>query len=252
MPAIETTPELVRSVYATLAKNLEIVRRRLGRPLTYAEKVLLGHLADAERQPIEAGAAYLELQPDRVAMQDATAQMAILQFISSGREETAVPSTVHCDHLIQAHQGVAADMKTAQVTNREVYDFLRSASARYGIGFWAPGAGIIHQVVLEKYAFPGGMMIGTDSHTPNAGGLAMFACGVGGADAVDVMAGFPWEVLQPKPLGVRLTGQLNGWSSPKDVILKVCDLLTVEGGTNRVVEYFGPGTRSLSCTGKGT
>jgi aconitate hydratase len=235
MPAIETTPELVRSVYATLAKNLEIVRRRLGRPLTYAEKVLFGHLADPERQPIEAGAAYLELRPDRVAMQDATAQMAILQFISSGREETAVPTTVHCDHLIQAHEGAAADMKTAQVTNREVYEFLRTASARYGIGFWAPGAGIIHQVVLEKYAFPGGMMIGTDSHTPNAGGLAMFACGVGGADAVDVMAGFAWEVLEPKPLGVRLTGQLSGWTAPKDVILKVCDLLTVEGGTNRVV-----------------
>jgi aconitate hydratase len=252
MPAIETTPELVRGVYATLAKNLEIVRRRLGRPLTYAEKVLLGHLADAERQPLDAGAAYLELRPDRVAMQDATAQMAILQFISSGREETSVPTTVHCDHLIQAHKGASEDMKTAQVTNREVYDFLRTASARYGIGFWAPGAGIIHQVVLEKYAFPGGMMIGTDSHTPNAGGLAMFACGVGGADAVDVMAGFPWEVLQPKPLGVRLTGQLSGWSAPKDVILKVCDLLTVEGGTNRVVEYFGPGVRSLSCTGKGT
>ncbi len=252
MPAIETTPELVRKVYATLEKNLVIVRKRLGRPLTYAEKVLFGHLADAERQPLEAGAAYLELRPDRVAMQDATAQMAILQFISSGREETAVPSTVHCDHLIQAHQGVAADMKTAHVTNREVYDFLRSASARYGIGFWAPGAGIIHQVVLEKYAFPGGMMIGTDSHTPNAGGLGMFACGVGGADAVDVMAGFPWEVLQPKLVGVRLTGKLNGWTAPKDVILKVCDVLTVEGGTNRVVEYFGPGTRALSCTGKGT
>ncbi len=252
MLAIETTPELVRNVYATLEKNLASVRRRLGRPLSYAEKVLFGHLADPERQSLEAGAAYLELRPDRVAMQDATAQMAILQFISSGREETAVPATVHCDHLIQAHQGVAQDMQTAQVTNREVYEFLRTASARYGIGFWAPGAGIIHQVVLEKYAFPGGMMIGTDSHTPNAGGLGMFACGVGGADAVDVMAGFPWEVLQPKLVGVRLTGQLSGWTAPKDVILKVCELLTVEGGTNRVVEYFGPGTRSLSCTGKGT
>jgi aconitate hydratase len=178
--------------------------------------------------------------------------MALLQFISSGRDDTAVPTTVHCDHLIQAYQGAAKDMETAQVTNREVYDFLRSASARYGIGFWAPGAGIIHQVVLEKYAFPGGMMIGTDSHTPNAGGLGMFACGVGGADAVDVMAGFPWEVLQPKVVGVRLTGQLSGWTAPKDVILKVCEVLTVQGGTNRVVEYFGPGTRSLSCTGKGT
>jgi aconitate hydratase len=252
VPAIETTPELVRKVYATLEENLAIVRKRLGRPLTYAEKVLLGHLADPAGATLDAGVAYLELRPDRVAMQDATAQMAILQFISSGRAETAVPSTVHCDHLIQAHQGVVADMKTAQVTNREVYDFLRSASARYGIGFWAPGAGIIHQVVLEKYAFPGGMMIGTDSHTPNAGGLGMFACGVGGADAVDVMAGFPWEVLQPKLVGVRLTGKLSGWSAPKDVILKVCDVLTVEGGTNRVVEYFGPGTLSLSCTGKGT
>jgi aconitate hydratase len=252
MPAIETTPTLVRQVFASLEKNLAVVRRRLGRPLTYAEKVLFGHLADPEHQPLEAGAAYLELRPDRVAMQDATAQMAILQFISSGREDTAVPTTVHCDHLIQAHQGAAADMQTAQVTNREVYDFLRSASARYGIGFWAPGAGIIHQVVLEKYAFPGGMMIGTDSHTPNAGGLGMFACGVGGADAVDVMAGFPWEVLQPKLVGVRLTGKLSGWAAPKDVILKVCGILTVEGGTNRVVEYFGPGVRSLSCTGKGT
>jgi aconitate hydratase len=252
MPAIETTPALVRQVFASLEKNLAVVRRRLGRPLSYAEKILFGHLADPEKQPLEPGAAYLELRPDRVAMQDATAQMAILQFISSGREETAVPTTVHCDHLIQAHRGAAADMQTAEVTNREVYDFLRSASARYGIGFWAPGAGIIHQVVLEKYAFPGGMMIGTDSHTPNAGGLGMFACGVGGADAVDVMAGFPWEVLQPKLVGVRLTGKLSGWAAPKDVILKVCGILTVEGGTNRVVEYFGPGVRSLSCTGKGT
>jgi aconitate hydratase len=252
MPAIETTPELVRRVFASLEKNLAVVRRRLSRPLSCAEKILFGHLADPENQPLEPGAAYLELRPDRVAMQDATAQMAILQFISSGREDTAVPTTVHCDHLIQAHRGAAADMQTAQVTNREVYDFLRSASARYGIGFWAPGAGIIHQVVLEKYAFPGGMMIGTDSHTPNAGGLGMFACGVGGADAVDVMAGFPWEVLQPKLVGVRLTGKLSGWAAPKDVILKVCGILTVEGGTNRVVEYFGPGVRSLSCTGKGT
>jgi len=252
MATIETTPELVRRVHASLEKNLAVVRRRLSRPLTYAEKLVFGHLADPERQPLEPGAAYLELRPDRVAMQDATAQMALLQFMSSGRDDTAVPTTVHCDHLIQAYEGAAADMRTAQVTNREVYDFLRTASARYGIGFWAPGAGIIHQVVLEKYAFPGGMMIGTDSHTPNAGGLGMFACGVGGADAVDVMAGFPWEVLQPKLVGVRLTGELSGWTAPKDVILKVCGILTVEGGTNRVVEYFGPGARSLSCTGKGT
>jgi aconitate hydratase len=252
MPAIETTPALVRRTYETVERNLAIVRRRLGRPLSYAEKVLLGHLAHPETQELDAGKSYLELNPDRVAMQDATAQMAILQFISSGREDTAVPSTVHCDHLIQAHQGAAKDMATSNVTNREVFDFLRTAAARYGIGFWGPGAGIIHQVVLEKYAFPGGMMIGTDSHTPNAGGLGMFACGVGGADAVDVMAGFPWEVLYPRLVGVRLTGSLTGWAAPKDVILKVCALLTVKGGTNRVVEYFGPGTKSLSCTGKGT
>ena len=252
MPAIETTPALVRRSYETTERNLAIVRKRLGRPLTYAEKVLLGHLAHPEKQELDAGKSYLELNPDRVAMQDATAQMAILQFISSGRAETAVPSTVHCDHLIQAYQGAAKDMATSDVTNREVFDFLRTASARYGIGFWGPGAGIIHQVVLEKYAFPGGMMIGTDSHTPNAGGLGMFACGVGGADAVDVMAGFPWEVLYPRLVGVRLTGALSGWAAPKDVILKVCALLTVKGGTNRVVEYFGPGVKSLSCTGKGT
>ncbi len=252
MPTIETTPDLVRRTYETVQENLAIVRGRLGRPLTYAEKILLGHLANPSGQELTAGQSYLELRPDRVAMQDATAQMALLQFISSGRDETAVPTTVHCDHLIQAYQGASEDMETARVTNREVYDFLRSASARYGIGFWGPGAGIIHQVVLEKYAYPGGLMIGTDSHTPNAGGLGMFACGVGGADAVDVMAGFPWEVLYPKLVGVRLTGELSGWSAPKDVILKVCELLTVKGGTNRVVEYFGPGTRSLSCTGKGT
>ena len=252
MPAIETTPAFVRAAYDRVKANLAIVRDRLGRPLGYAEKILLGHLNDPKGQDLEPGDSYLELRPDRVAMQDATAQMAILQFISSGREETAVPTTVHCDHLIQAHRGAAKDMETARVTNGEVYDFLQSASARYGLGFWGPGAGIIHQVVLEKYAFPGGMMIGTDSHTPNAGGLGMFACGVGGADAVDVMAGFPWEVLYPKLVGVRLTGALSGWTAPKDVILKVCDLLTVKGGTNRVVEYFGPGTASLSCTGKGT
>ncbi len=252
MPAIETTPEFVRSVYENLERNLEVIRGRLDRPLSYAEKVLLGHLAHPSTQELDAGTSYLELWPDRVAMQDATAQMALLQFISSGRSEAAVPSTVHCDHLIMAYQGADADMEAAQVTNREVYEFLRSASARYGLGFWGPGAGIIHQVILEQYAFPGGMMIGTDSHTPNAGGLGMFACGVGGADAVDVMADFPWEVLYPRLVGVHLTGELSGWSSPKDVILRVCSELTVKGGTNRVVEYFGPGTRSLSCTGKAT
>ncbi len=252
MPVIETTPQLVRDAYARMQRNLEVVRGRLGRPLSYSEKVLFGHLADPAGQELEPGAAYLELRPDRVAMQDATAQMALLQFISSGKAETAVPTTVHCDHLIQAYKGASEDMDSARIGNREVYDFLRSASARYGIGFWGPGAGIIHQVVLEKYAFPGGMMIGTDSHTPNAGGLGMFACGVGGADAVDVMAGFPWEVLHPNKVGVRLTGSLSGWTAPKDVILWVCAQLTVTGGTNRVVEYFGPGVASISATGKGT
>src|SRR6266850_5307292 len=252
MPAIETTPAQVARVYETLARNVAAVRKRLNRPLTYAEKIFLGHLADPAAEELAPGSSYVGLRPDRVAMQDATAQMALLQFILAGRNETAVPTTVHCDHLIQAHVGAAADMRTARDVNAEVYEFLRSASARYGIGFWGPGAGIIHQVVLENYAFPGGMMIGTDSHTPNAGGLGMFACGVGGADAVDVMAGFPWEVLYPKFVGVHLTGRLSGWSAPKDVILKVCEILTVSGGTNRVIEYFGPGTQSISCTGKGT
>jgi len=252
MPAIETTPALVRGVYATLARNVATIRRRLGRGLTCAEKVFLGHLTDAERAALEPGASYVETRPDRVAMQDATAQMALLQFMLAGRDETAVPTTVHCDHLIQARVGAGPDLAAAGQQNREVYEFLRSASARYGIGFWGPGAGIIHQVVLEQYAFPGGMMIGTDSHTPNAGGLGMFACGVGGADAVDVMAGFPWEVLQPKLVGVRLAGAPSGWTAPKDVILKVCELLTVKGGTNRVIEYFGPGARAISCTGKAT
>ncbi|MCZ6783918.1 MAG: aconitate hydratase [Proteobacteria bacterium] len=252
MPVIETTRALVESVYGRVEKNLGIVRDRLGRPLTYAEKVLLGHLANAAEQELEPGKSYLELRPDRVAMQDATAQMAILQFMQAGLDETAVPTTIHCDHLIQAYRGASEDMEAAHTTNRQVYDFLRSASARYGIGFWSPGAGIIHQVVLEKYAFPGGMMIGTDSHTPNAGGLGMFACGVGGADAVDVMADLPWEVLYPRLVGIHLTGSLGGWASPKDVILHVCSVLTVKGGTNRVVEYFGPGAASISCTGKGT
>lgn len=252
MAAIETTPELVRGVYARLRERLEVVRRRLGRPLSCAEKILLGHLDAPEEQALTAGESWLALRPDRVALQDATAQMALLQFISTGREESAAPTTVHCDHLIQARGGAAQDMDAAQVSNREVYDFLRTASARYGLGFWSPGAGIIHQVVLENFAFPGGMMVGTDSHTPNAGGLGMFACGVGGADAVDVMAGFAWEVLYPKLVGVRLRGALQGWAAPKDVILKVCEILTVKGGTNRVVEYFGPGVNSLSCTGKAT
>ncbi len=252
MAAVDTTPRLVRGVYETLERNLASVRERLGRPLTYAEKILFGHLAAPRSQALDAGRGYLDLCPDRVAMQDATAQMALLQFMSSGREDTAVPTTVHCDHLIRAHQGASQDLAVATDRHSEVYEFLRSCSARYGIGFWGPGAGIIHQVVLEKYAFPGGMMIGTDSHTPNAGGLGMFAVGVGGADAVDVMAGFPWEVLHPNLVGVHLSGALKGWAAPKDVILKVCEILTVKGGTNRVVEYFGPGAASISCTGKGT
>ena len=252
MPTIESTPELVAAVYARTRAALSTVRARLQRPLTLAEKILYGHVDDPAGQRIERGQAYLLLRPDRVALQDATAQMALLQFMSAGRDEVAVPSTVHCDHLIRARQGSSADLGVAQDENREVYDFLASVSARYGLGFWKPGSGIIHQNVLENYAFPGGLMIGTDSHTPNAGGLGMCAVGVGGADAVDVMAGFPWEVLQPNVVGVRLTGSLKGWTAPKDVILKVLDLLTVTGGTNRIIEYFGPGAASISATGKAT
>ncbi len=252
MATIETTPEMVAKVYATTRQRLDIIRSRFGRPLTLAEKVVFGHLADPENEPLERGRAYIQLRPDRVAMQDATAQMALLQFMLSGRDTTAVPSTVHCDHLILARSGAKEDVEGAIERNREVYDFLQTASARYGIGFWKPGSGIIHQVVLENYAFPGGMMIGTDSHTPNAGGLGMIAVGVGGADAVDVMAGFNWEVLQPQVVGVRLTGSLKGWTSPKDVILKLLGILTVKGGTNRIIEYFGPGVASISATGKGT
>lgn len=252
MPSIATSPEMVRQIYARSRERLTVVRKRLGRPLTLAEKVLFGHLDDPEHQELEPGKAYLALRPDRVAMQDATAQMALLQFMSAGLGKTAVPTTVHCDHLIRARSGAAEDVARAIEENREVYEFLESVSARYGIGFWKPGSGIIHQVVLENYAFPGGMMIGTDSHTPNAGGLGMFAAGVGGADAVDVMAGFPWEVLQPKLIGVRLVGSLSGWTAPKDVILKLLDILTVKGGTNAVVEFFGPGCEQISCTGKAT
>jgi aconitate hydratase len=252
MAAIESTPEFVKAVYGHGRERLAVIRKRLGRPLTLAEKILFGHLADPEHTQLDPGKAYLELRPDRVAMQDATAQMALLQFMLARMDRTAVPTTVHCDHLIVARSGADKDVARAIETNKEVYEFLRSASARYGIGFWKPGSGIIHQVVLENYAFPGGMMIGTDSHTPNAGGLGMFASGVGGADAVDVMAGFPWEVLQPKLIGVRLKGALSGWAAPKDVILKLLDVLTVKGGTNAIVEFFGPGCASISCTGKAT
>ena len=247
-----TPIELVQGVYASLTANTELGRKRLGRPLTLAEKILINHLVDPAQQEVERGRSYADFNPDRVAMQDATAQMALLQFITAGLPTTAVPSTVHCDHLILAKRGSALDLIDANDTNREVYDFLRSVSAKFGVGFWGPGSGIIHQVVLENYAFPGGMMIGTDSHTPNAGGLGMVAIGVGGADAVDVMTGFPFNVRWPKVIGVKLTGTLSGWSSPKDVILEVARVLTVEGGTGAIVEYFGPGADNISATGKAT
>ncbi len=253
MSVSASTPiKLVNAVYASLPERVNLGRTRLGRPLTLAEKILINHLADPEGQEMERGVSYADFNPDRVAMQDATAQMALLQFMTAGLPEAAVPSTVHCDHLIQAKVGASIDLGVAVDTNREVYDFLRSVSAKYGIGFWGPGSGIIHQVVLENYAFPGGMMIGTDSHTPNAGGLGMVAIGVGGADAVDVMTGFPWNVRWPKVIGIRLTGSLSGWSSPKDVILEVARQLTVEGGTGAIVEYHGPGADSISATGKAT
>jgi aconitate hydratase len=247
-----TPIELVEAVYAKLAANVATGRSRLGRPLTLAEKILINHLVDPAGQEMERGRSYADFNPDRVAMQDATAQMALLQFMTAGLPSTAVPSTVHCDHLILAKVGAKLDLRDANDTNREVYDFLRSVSAKYGIGFWGPGSGIIHQVVLENYAFPGGMMIGTDSHTPNAGGLGMVAIGVGGADAVDVMTGFPFNVRWPKVIGIRLTGSLSGWSSPKDVILEVARQLTVEGGTGAIAEYFGPGADTISATGKAT
>lgn len=252
MAVVETTTALVTKTYQTTRKNLEVIRKRLGRPLTLAEKTVYGHLENAATQEIERGKSFLLLNPDRVAMQDATAQMAILQFMLAGRDEAAVPSTVHCDHLIRAQKGVAEDMKTAMSENKEVFDFLSSASSRHNLGFWKPGAGIIHQVILEHYAFPGGMMIGTDSHTPNAGGLGMVAVGVGGSDASDVMSGFAWEVKNPKLIGVHLKGKMNGWTSAKDVILKLCGVLTTKGGTDCIVEYFGEGTKSISCTGKAT
>lgn len=252
MVGIESTPDFVSASYERSRGNLNIVRSRTNRPLTLTEKILYGHLADPERQDLIAGESYLLLRPDRIAMQDATAQMALLQFMLAGKDRVAVPTTVHCDHLIQARVGAKQDVAAAENENNEVYAFLESVTQRYGAGFWKPNSGIIHQVVLENYAFPGGMMIGTDSHTPNAGGLGMFASGVGGADAVDVLADFPWEVLHPKVVGVKLTGAPNGWTAPKDVILYLCGLLTVAGGTNRVIEYFGPGTENISCTGKAT
>ncbi|MFP4514306.1 MAG: aconitate hydratase [Acidimicrobiales bacterium] len=250
--AANTPIELIERVYSTLDERLATGRRRLGRPLTLAEKVLVNHLDDPETGGLDRGVSYTDLRPDRVAMQDATAQMALLQFMTAGLPEVQVPSTVHCDHLIQAKEDGKVDLLAALDNNSEVYDFLESVSAKYGIGFWKPGSGIIHQVVLEQYAFPGGMMIGTDSHTPNAGGLGMVAIGVGGADAVDVMTGFPFNIRWPKLIGVKLTGSLNGWTASKDIILEVARILTVKGGTGAIVEYFGPGAESISATGKAT
>jgi len=244
--------EMVKTLYAKMPKVAEKARKKFGRALTLAEKILVSHADDFDTQVWERGKAMLALRPDRVAMQDATAQMAMLQFMQANKPKAAVPSTIHCDHLIRAEVGSQKDLLRAMDENKEVYNFLSSAAKKYGIGFWKPGAGIIHQVVLENYAFPGGLIIGTDSHTPNGGGLGMLAIGVGGADAGEVMAGLPWEVLHPKLIGVRLTGKLSGWASPKDVILYLCGLLTVKGGTNKIVEYFGPGAETISATGKGT
>lgn len=245
--------DMIKAVYQSLPGRVAAARKMTGKPLTLSEKILYAHLwNDLPEQPYQRGKSFVEFAPDRVAMQDATAQMALLQFMMAGKAKVAVPSTVHADHLIQARLTADKDLQEALNKNDEVYNFLESVSAKYGIGFWKPGAGIIHQVVLENYAFPGGMMIGTDSHTVNAGGLGMLAIGVGGADAVDVMAGMPWELKMPKLIGVKLTGRLNGWTAPKDIILKVAGILTVKGGTGAIVEYFGDGAESLSCTGKGT
>ncbi len=252
MVSIESTPEMAAAVYATMARNLAVVRRRLGKPLTLADKVLLGHLDDPEHQDIEPGKSYLLLRPDRVVFQDVLGQTGLLQFMQTMRDKVAVAATIHCDHLIQARVEGGSDLRKSLAENKEVYDFLRSAAAKYGLGFWGPGAGIIHQVVLENYAFPGELIIGTNSHTPNAGGLGACSVGVGGADAVEVIAGLPWEVLYPRHIAVYLTGRLNGWTAPKDVILYVAGQLTVSGATNAIVEYIGPGARTISATGKAT
>ncbi|MCV0373340.1 MAG: aconitate hydratase [Nitrosarchaeum sp.] len=249
---IETTPEMVSNVYGKLKENSDKYRKVIGRPLTLSEKILSGHLEDVGNQNLDDGKNYVFLRPDRVALQDVTGQMVMLQFMQAGLKQSTLPTTVHCDHLIRAKVEGDADMKVSLDENSEVFKFLQSAAAKYGCGFWKPGAGIIHQVVLENYAFPGGLMIGTDSHTPNAGGLGMIAVGVGGLDAAEAMAGMPWELLYPKRIGVKLTGELNGWTAPKDIILKVAEELTVSGGTNSIIEYFGPGTESISCTGKAT
>ncbi|MDH3438457.1 MAG: aconitate hydratase, partial [Betaproteobacteria bacterium] len=252
MVTIESTPEMAAKIYETMKRNLEIVRRRLGRPLTLADKVLLGHLDDPEHQEMVPGKSYLFLRPDRVVFQDVLGQTGMLQFMQTKRDHVAVPASIHCDHLIQARREGVQDLRESLAENTEVYDFLRTAAAKYGAGFWGPGAGIIHQVVLENYAFPGALIIGTDSHTPNAGGLGACAVGVGGADAVETIAGLPWEVLYPRHIAVYLTGQMSGWTAPKDVILYVAGALTVSGGTNAIVEYIGPGARTISATGKAT
>ena len=252
MDTIDSTPEYVAKVYGTMERNLAIVRPRLGQPMTLSDKILLSHLDDPENQDLEPGESYLTLRPDRLALPDSSAQMAILQFMQAGRKRVATPTTVHCDHLIQARVEGRSDTSAAITENSEVYNFLQSAASKYGMGFWKPGAGIIHQVMLENYAFPGGFMIGSDSHTPNAGGLGMLAIGVGGADAADVMAGLPWEVRYPTRIGVYLTGEMAGWTAPKDVILYLAGVLTVKGGTDAIIEYLGPGAQSISCTGKAT
>src|SRR6266542_659407 len=252
MPVVESTPEMAANVYSTMERNLETVRRRLARPLTLADKVLLGHLDDPEHQDMEPGVSYLFTRPDRVVLQDVLGQTAMLQFMQTRRAAVAVPTTQHCDHLIQARNEGDVDLRESLAENEEVYGFLRSAAAKFGVGFWGPGAGIIHQVVLENYAFPGELIIGTDSHTPNAGGLGACSVGVGGADAVEVMAGLPWEILYPTHIAVYLTGSMSGWTAPKDVILRVAGELTVSGGTNAIVEYIGPGARTISATGKAT
>lgn len=250
--SVDSTASFIETIYRKMDSSIALVRKRLGRPLTYAEKILYGHLANPSEGDLVAGVSYIKTLPDRVALQDATAQMAILQFMLAGKDQAAVPVTIHCDHLIRAQKGARPDLTIACSENKEVYDFLASASQRYGFGCWLPGAGIIHQVVLERYAFPGLMMLGTDSHTPNAGGLGVFASGVGGADAVDVMVGMPWEVLHPRIVGVHLKGRLQGWTAPKDIILRLLAQLTCSGGTNRVFEYFGEGLESISATGKST
>ena len=244
--------EMIKKVYSSMKDKVDNAKRVCNHPLTLSEKILYSHLWNNLNKPFERGADYVDFAPDRIACQDATAQMALLQFMQAGKSKVAVPTTVHCDHLIQAKIGAGPDLQEAMNSSNEVFNFLESVSNKYGIGFWKPGAGIIHQVVLENYAFPGGMMIGTDSHTVNAGGLGMVAIGVGGADAVDVMAGMAWELKIPKLIGVKLTGKLSGWTAAKDVILKVAGILTVKGGTGAIIEYFGPGAQNLSCTGKGT